>query len=113
MPVWLTAIIEAVTAIFKFGEKVAPPDEIKISNHEIKKPRLEQKEKVSIYDAAYRRLKDHTEIDIWQDIQFNYDNLSEQDQKELFELLTDRIRQYRLNHKIRFKKWLKQENLIK
>ncbi len=112
MPVWLTAIIEAVTAIFKFGEKVTPPDEIKISNHEIKKPRLEQRQKVKIYDSAFLRLKNHPEIDIWKDIQFNYDNLNEQDQRELFELLTDRIRAYRLKHKILFRKWLKQENLI-
>lgn len=109
---WLTAIAEALSAIFNFGTKVVPSDVIREDNHQIRKPRLEQREKIRIYDVAFRRLKNHTEIDIATDVKFNYDNLDEEDQKELIDLLTKRIIEHRKKHPVLFRKWLRQNNLI-
>lgn len=106
-----TAIFQAIAAFFGFATKVIPTDKIREDLHQIKKPRLEENEKVKIYNKAYIRLKDHPEINIETDVKFNYDNLNEDDQKELIELLTDRITAYRKKHPIIFNKWLKQNNL--
>jgi hypothetical protein len=103
---WLSALFLAIKSMFEFGSKVTPPDQIRLDNHDIKKPRLTAQEKTKIYDIAYRRLKNHTEIDIATDVKFNYDNLHEDDQKELTELLTARITEYRKRHPIIFRKWL-------
>lgn len=114
---WLQALFEALKAMFEFGQKVTPPDKIRLDNHEIKIPRLTAQEKTKIYDIAFRRLKNHTEIDIATDVKFNYDNLNADDQKELIELLTARIYEYRKENAEKFpllypkfKKWLSLQN---
>jgi hypothetical protein len=109
---WITAIAEAIKAVFGFAAKVTPSEKVQDDLHEIKKPRLEQKQKIAIYDREFRRLKDHTEIPVPLDINFVDDNLNEDDKKELIELLTKRITEYRLKHPVIFHKWLKQNNLI-
>lgn len=111
----IIAIAEAIKAFFGFATKVVPSDAIRDDNHLIKKPRLQEREKIAIYDREFRRLKDHTEIAIPLDLQFVDDNLNEDDQKELTELLTARIIQYRKANawaRPKFKKWLKDNNLI-
>lgn len=108
---WITAIAEAIKAIFGFAVRVTPSEKVQDDLHEIRKPRLEQKQKIAIYDREFRRLKDHTEIDIALDVDFVDENLNEEDKKELIELLTKRITEYRLKHPIIFRKWIKQNNL--
>lgn len=109
---WLVAMAEAIKAIFGFASKVVPSEKVQDNLHDIKRPRLEQKQKISIYDREFRRLKNHTEIDIATDVNFVDENLNEEDKKELIELLTKRITEYRLRHPVIFHKWLKQNNLI-
>ena len=106
----ITAIANAIAALFGFATKAVNPDEVRIDNHKIAKPRLEEREKIAIYDREFRRLKDHTEINIATDLNFVDDNLNE-DKKELLELLTARITKYRQEHPIIFSKWLKANNL--
>lgn len=103
----LTALFNAIASVFGFGTKAIVPDEVRIKNHEIAIPRLEAKEKIRIYDVAFRRLKNHPEIDIATDVAFNYDHLNQDDQVELVEMLTDRITEYRRKRPILFRKWLK------
>lgn len=111
MDTLIIAIAEAIKALFGFASKVTPSEEVQDDLHKIKKPRLEQREKIKIYDREYRRLKNHTEINIATDIEFVDDNLNDEDKKELIELLTNRITKYRLRNPILFNKWLKQNNL--
>lgn len=94
--------------MFSFVEKVTPPDEIRISQYEVKKPRLEQREKIRIFDREFRRLKNHTELSIDESVEFVNDNLDEEDKKELKKLLSDRIVEYRKKRPVIFKKWLKE-----
>ena len=108
---WITAIAEAIKAVFGFAAKVTPSEKVQDDLHEIRKPRLEQSQKIKIYDREYRRLRNHPEINIATDIEFVDDNLSEEDKKELIELLTTRITAYRKKHPSIFRKWLKQNNL--
>lgn len=108
----LRALFEMITGASKVAEKAIAPDEIRIKNHEIAIPRLEAKEKIRIYDVAFRRLKNHPEIDIATDVAFNYDHLNPDDQSELIEMLNDRVTEYRKNRPILFRKWLKQNNHI-
>ena len=108
----ISAIAEAIKAFFGFATKVTPSEKVQDDLHEIRKPRLEQKQKIAIYDREFRRLKDHTEIPIPLDVSFVDDNLNEDDKKELIELLTKRIIEYRFRHKLIFGKWLKANNLI-
>lgn len=108
----IAAIAEAIKAFFGFATKVVPSDKIRDDNHEIRKPKLEERQKIEIYDREFRRLKDHTEIEIGVDVSFVDKNLSDEDRKELIELLTKRIIEYRKRHSVIFHKWLKQNNLI-
>ena len=103
---WLQSLFEAIKALFDFTAKAIPPDVIRIDKEGIAKPRLTAEEKTKIYDIAYNRLKNHTEIDIATDVKYNYGSLSEDDQKELTKLLIARITEYRKRHPIIFKKWL-------
>ena len=108
----ITAIAEAIKAFFGFATKVVPSDVIRDDNHAIAKPRLEQKQKIIIYDREFRRLKDHTEISIPLDVTFIDSNLNELDREELIQLLEKRITEYRLRHKLIFGKWLKANSLV-
>ena len=108
----ISAIAEAIKAFFGFATKVVPSDVIRDDNHAIAKPRLEQKQKIIIYDREFRRLKDHTEIAIPLDVNFVDSNLNDLDRQELVELLQKRITEYRLRHKLIFGKWLRANNLI-
>lgn len=110
---FLTALAKVLSSIFGLAEKAIPSDAIREDKHQIRKPRLEQKEKIRIYDREFRRLKDHPEIPIALDLSFVNDNLDEDDRKELEELLVKRITEYRLKHPIIFRKWLKQNKLNK
>lgn len=108
----ITAIAEAIKAFFGFATKVVPSDVIREDSHVINRPRLEQKQKIAIYNREFRRLKDHPEINIATDVEFVDENLNEEDKKELIELLTNRITAYRRSHPVIFRKWLKQNNLL-
>jgi hypothetical protein len=107
----VTAIAQALKSLFDFLTKVTPSDEIRQDNHNIKKPRLEQQEKIKILDREFKRLKNHPELNIVTSVGFVNDNLDIEDQKELIELLTSKIIAYRKKHPVIFKKWLKENNI--
>lgn len=111
MPILETieAVAVAVGKIFGFGEKAIKPDEVRIGEHKIKKPRKEGDELIRIYDKQYNRLKNHDEIDIATDVNLIYDNMDEGQRAELIENLTNRIFKFRAKpiNKIFFKKFLK------
>jgi len=108
---WLTLVLETLKSLFNFAEKVTPSDEYRQDKLDIKKPRLEQSEKIAIFNREFRRLKDHPELSIETNVNFVADNMNEEDQKELLELLTARITSYRKKRPIIFRKWLKENNL--
>lgn len=110
----IIAVAQAIKAAFGFGAKAIEPKEIRIDNHLIEKPKLQQQQKIEIYDREFRRLKDHTEISIPLDINFVDDNLNDEDTGELIKLLTSRITAYRKKNawaRPKFKKWLKENNI--
>jgi hypothetical protein len=111
MPAWLVALFEAIKGAMQLATKAIPSDKIREENQQIKIPRLQQNQKIAIYDREYRRLKDHTEIAIPLDVNFVDDNLNPEDKKELIELLTHRIIAYRKKHPIIFKKWLAENGI--
>ena len=100
-------ILKAVEALFGFLGKALPSDKIRETSQEINKPLLEEKERIRIYDIAYRRLKNHPEIVIENDVNFVNSNLHDDDKKWLIENLTARIHEYRRAHPVIFRKWLK------
>ena len=106
-----TAWLEAIKAFFGFATKIIPDDTIRDDNHVIRKPRLEEMQKVKIYNREFIRLKDHPEIPIALDVHFIDKNLADEDRIELIDLLTRRITKYRQNHPVIFHKWLKENNL--
>ena len=108
----ITAIAQAIQAFFGFFTKAVPSDAIREDRHVIAKPRLEQEEKIAIFNREFNRLKNHTELSIPVCVSFVDDNLNIDDQKELTELLIDRITKYRKNHPVVFRRWLI-ENKIK
>ena len=107
----VTAIAQALKALFDLLTKAVPSDKIREDNHDIVKPRLEQEEKIKILDIEFNKLKNHPELDIATSVGFINNNLDPQDRKELIELLTARIYAYRKKHPVIFKKWLKQNNI--
>lgn len=102
----IAAIAVAIQKMFSFAQAEIPPDVIRIDNHEIEKPRLEEKELIAIYDKQYIRLKDHWEIDIATDTNFICANLNNEQRESMITDLTNRIFLYRGRHKIIFRKFL-------
>ena len=107
----LTAIALALKSFFDFLTKSVPSDKIREDNHDIEKPRLLEDEKIKILNREFNRLKNNPELDITTSVSFVDDNLNSEDQKELISLLIARITEYRKNHPILFRKWLKNNNL--
>ena len=104
-------IIALLTQVFAFGTKLVPDDKIREENQQLRKQRITGVELVKIYDREFRRLKNHTEINIGTDVKFVDYNLPPDQQQWLIENLTARIKTYRLNHPVIFRQWLKQNNL--
>lgn len=109
---WLLEMFKALGAMFSFGEKIIPSDKIREDNHDMAKPRLESGEVIKIYDREFRRLKDHVEINIVTDVNFVDDKMPDDQRKELIELLTDRVYEYRKNHPVMFHKFLNTDEFI-
>lgn len=107
----VTAIAQALKAFFDLLTKAIPSDAMRENKQAIVEPRLKQEEKIKIFNREFRRLKNHTELNIATSVNFVDDNLNPEDQKELIELLISRIFEYRKNHPIIFRKWLKQNNI--
>lgn len=100
-------ILALLSQIFSFVAKVIPSDKLQQDRFELNKPRLTSKEFTRLYDAEFRRLLHHTEIDIATDVNFVNGSLAAEDRIELIRLLTDRINAYRYAHPIIFRKWIK------
>lgn len=107
----VSAIAQALKAFFELLTKAIPTDQIRQDNHDIRKPKLQQEQKIQILNREFNRLKNKTELDIRTSVKFVDDNLNLEDQEELIELLTARIAKYRKNHPVIFAKWLKKNNL--
>ena len=102
----ITAIAVAIGKMCGFGEKAIQPDAIRIDNHIIEKPRLEEKELIKIYDNQYIRLVNHWGIDIATDTNLICANLNDEQRASMITDLTDRIFHYRSCHRIIFHKFL-------
>ena len=102
---WLKTLLEAIIAMFGTITKLTPSDAIREDNQRRLRIRRDSAEMIRIYDREFRRLKYHTEIDISTDVKFSDDNLPDDQEKELIELLTARVKEYRHNHPIIFRKW--------
>jgi hypothetical protein len=102
----IAAIAVSLGKMFDLGNKLVPPDVIRIDNHEIEKPRLEDSELIRRYNKQYTRLKDHWEIDIASDTNAIFVNMNDEQRALMIENLTNRIFAYRSRHKIIFRKFL-------
>ena len=109
---------EAIKAFFlawsstnKVVEKALPSEKIQEEKFEQAKPRLELEEKQAVIRVAFQYLKNDTEINIDNYVNFSLDHLSEGDQKEIKQILKEKVYEYRKKHPIIFKKWLKENNL--
>lgn len=100
-------ILNLITKALDFGSKLLPSDKVREGNQQINKPLLESKALIKIYDREFRRLKNHQEIPIRQDVNFVNDGLSPEQKQELIKNLECRILEHRRKHKWRFRKWLK------
>ena len=109
---WLDSLFKAISALFVAITKITPSDVIREDNQRRLRIRRDSAEMIKIYDREYRRLKNHTEINIATDVKFSDDNLPDDQEKELIELLTARVTEYRKRHPVLFKRWLR-ENEIK
>ena len=91
---WLTALFEAVTAVFSFGKKAIPPDSIREDKHEIKRERLKLAEydKILKQSKVYLDLHPRQSVDAYVNVKF--DNLAPEDiediRKALYELFPKR-----------------------
>lgn len=111
---FLTELFKAIGLGFLFATKAVKPDEIRIDNHRIEKVRIEENEMVKIFDNAFSRLRDHGELDIATNVKLVNDNLPDDQEAELIEQLTARIKAYRMNLVVQrrkfpriWKKWLR------
>ena len=107
------AVLAFLSSLLALTTKAIKPDEIRIGSFDISKPRLSSAERIKIYDREFRRLKNHVEIEIGEDISFVNYNLTAEERALLIELLKDRIFEYRKecvrkfpNLFPKFKKWL-------
>jgi hypothetical protein len=110
---WLEAILSFLTQLLPVIQKAILPDAIRTGKFDISKPRLSQDERIKAYDKEYRRLVNHTEINISDDVAFVEYNLTDAERAQLISLLQARIYEHRAQCvKIspilypRFKKWL-------
>ena len=108
---WLVALFQAWNSANKVAEKALPSKKIQEEKFEQAKPRLEYEEKQATICVAFQYLKNEPEIDIDNYVNYSFDHLSEDDQKEIKQILKEKIYEYRKKHPIIFKKWLKENNL--
>lgn len=100
------AILAFLSQLFLFATKVVPDDKIREEAQQIRKQRVTSEELIRIYDREFRRLKNHTEINIATDVSFADHNLPDDQRAELINLLTARILEYRKKFPLIFRKWL-------
>ena len=106
----LETIIALISQALSFATKLTPDDKNRDTTQTINLPRLEANAYIKIYDKEYIRLRNHTEIDIAQDVDFVTRHSMPADQeKELIDMLTARINAYRERHPIIFNKWLQKQ----
>lgn len=108
---WLQQLFEAIAAIFSTVGKFAPTDHIKDGKFDIKKERLTIKQRIEIQNKEYARLKGHTGADIRNEINWSCRHLTSIDRELLITNVTQRVKEFRMRHRVIFKKWLKQNNL--
>jgi len=106
-------VISFLTNLLPVIQKAIAPDEIRIGRFDINKPRMSEDERVKAYDKEYRRIVNHTEIEIADDVAFVDYNLTDAERAQLVKLLSARIYQHRAdcvkrfpNLFPKFKKWL-------
>lgn len=108
---FLVALFQAWTSTNKVVEKALPSEKVNNEKFEQAKPRLTLIEKEKTVSVAFHYLKNDTEIDIDNYVNYALDHLSDGDQKEIKQLLKEKVYEYRKRHPIIFKQWLKQNNL--
>lgn len=90
-------ILAFLTQLLPTINKAIPPDEIRIGRFDINKPRLSQEQRVKAYDREFRRLKNHIEIKVADDVAFIDYNLTSEERGILIKNLEARIYQYRFD----------------
>jgi len=92
----------------KVVEKALPSEEERKVKLELKKDRLEQYEKIKIYNRAFKQLNKERNPDVETFVKYSLDHLNEDDQQELVEMLKKRIFDFRSKHHIIYSRWLKE-----
>ncbi len=102
----LETILALISQAFSFATKLTPDDAHRDKTQDINLPRLEANVFIQIYDKEYMRLRNHVEINISQDVDFVLrHSVNPEQEKELIDMLTARVKAYRHRHKIIFRKW--------
>lgn len=108
----IKALFLAIIGVSKAVEVRTKPQEVQISEHEIEKPRKTAQEIDRMLDKDFRELVYRTEMDIENYVNVVHDAMEDGQRKEYAQSLVERITGYRKKHRIIFRKWLKEKNLL-
>ena len=117
---WIKTLFQAIIAMFNFGTKVTPPDEIRISKSEERKELREQDFNQAILKDDFNTLKRTVEQDAWDYIRNTHPKMSGEEMAIHHRLLEAKIIEFRKDVVKRrgfrwkkYKAWLESLDLVK
>ena len=88
---WLTALFEAVKAIFVFSAKVTPSEKIQEERFKIKRVRMEANEFEAMLEETFREWRRNPEMDIITYVNFKNSTLPDDQEELMISLLRERM----------------------
>ena len=107
---WLTALFEAVKAIFVFSAKVTPSEKIQEERFKIKRVRLEADAFELMLNQTFIEWRRNPEMDIINYVKYKNGNLPDDQEELMISLLRERmiaLIRYRRGFPVVYKQWLK------
>ena len=107
---WLTALFEAVKAIFVFSAKVTPSEKIQEERFKIKRVRLEADAFELMLNQTFIEWRRNPEMDIINYVKYKNGNLPDDQEELMISLLRERmvaLIRYRRSFPVVYKQWLK------
>jgi len=112
----IVAVAEAIKSVFSFSTKIADSEEIQEKKFIITKVKYTADHMNRLADEFFGDLKNHTELVAEDKVNFECADLEDTQKELLIKILNERIIEYRKKNawaKPKFKKWLKNNNLLK
>lgn len=100
------AIIQFLAQLLGVVDKAIPDAQERAENRERTKTRISGREFIKIYDREFRRLKNHPEIIIADDVNYVNEVMEDSQCKELIGLLESRILEFRSKKPKKYGVWL-------